>query len=467
MPEHAADTSGERDERLGTTSGNHRLLSHALHLQLRTPDCRRPGCFRTGIRYSLPAQASFSVGNPELDGFPPIHFPRVASPSAPPSIKTPRSPLPVLTRCACCVLLSHLSSYLIHSLSLPTPSDCPHQSFAHYRHVVISVLVARVRRGLRGLPRSPVPRTRRACLDREPFHSCCHYSSQYQGSMQLSRAARIILVGAPGVGKGTQTARLMDRFPQLSAISSGDLLRQNVRSRTPLGMSLLPHSASVDSETNACGIGIQAESRMKAGSLLPDSMILRLILNELTTRGWLQSESAMPYTLNSTAAAAVDAFPDDDPFLMTSTPQSQKYRYSDDPHASFILDGFPRTAAQAAQIDNLFPINLVVNLNTPTSIIMDRICNRWVHEPSGRVYNTTFNAPKVDGRDDVTGEPLTRRSDDDAETWKVRLKSFKETSLPLLEHYDKLGVLWTVEGNSSDEITPRLFEEFGRRFGLR
>ena len=87
-----------------------------------------------------------------------------------------------------------------------------------------------------------------------------------------------------------------------------------------------------------------------------------------------------------------------------------------------------------------------------------------MHAPSGRVYNTGFNKPKVEGKDDVTGEALTKRNDDGEETWKTRLKKFEETSEPLLEHYEKQGVLWRVEGNSSDEISPKLFGEFERRF---
>ncbi|RMY36524.1 hypothetical protein D0864_16556, partial [Hortaea werneckii] len=142
----------------------------------------------------------------------------------------------------------------------------------------------------------------------------------------LRRAARIILIGAPGVGKGTQTERMLQRFPQLSAISSGDLLRENVRQRTPLG--------------------IQAEHLMSTGALVPDSMILRLIRNALTTR---------------------DA----------------EYEYSDDANASFILDGFPRTASQAKQLAALLPMNMVIHIHTPASIVIDRICNRWIHAPSG------------------------------------------------------------------------------------
>lgn len=203
---------------------------------------------------------------------------------------------------------------------------------------------------------------------------------------------------------------------------------------------------------------------MKSGALVPDAMILRLIINELTTRGWIRDSTLRPYALYFSSMdmghQTVDSV------SIPSAIKTSRYTYSDKPSASFILDGFPRTAVQAAQLDKIVPINLVVNLNTPSDIIIDRICNRWVHAPSGRVYNTTFNAPKVDGKDDVTGEPLTRRADDDPEVWKARLKSFKENNEPLLEHYDRMGVLWTVNGNSSDEISPQLFEEFGRRFAV-
>lgn len=177
---------------------------------------------------------------------------------------------------------------------------------------------------------------------------------------------------------------------------------------------------------------------MRAGELVPDNMILKLILNELKSKRWVSPKSSVS-----------DAIP--------TVP-------SDDPTASFILDGFPRTANQASRLDALIPINLVVSLITPVDIILSRIASRWVHAPSGRVYNTDFNAPKVQGKDDVTGESLTKRPDDDEATWKQRLRKFDETSQPLLEHYEKKGVLWTVMGNSSDAISPVLFSEFERRF---
>lgn len=177
---------------------------------------------------------------------------------------------------------------------------------------------------------------------------------------------------------------------------------------------------------------------MRQGSLVPDDKILRLILSELKAKSWIPSTSSI-----SDAAPALP---------------------SELPTASFILDGFPRTSNQASKLDSLVPINLVVSLITPVKIILGRIADRWVHAPSGRVYNTGFNKPKIEGRDDVTGELLTKRDDDGEETWRARLRKFDETSEPLLEHYDKQGILWRVEGNSSDEISPKLFGEIERRF---
>lgn len=211
--------------------------------------------------------------------------------------------------------------------------------------------------------------------------------------------------------------------------------------------------------------GIQVEQTLKAGGLVSDSIILRLINNELTKRGWLGRPQVM--TLNSSAMG-----PEGETYsrsnnemaaFMSAAPRTIGSP-SDDPSASFLLDGFPRTSAQACQLDGLVPINLAVSIKTPFDVILERISGRWVHEPSGRVYNTTFNPPKVSGRDDITGEPLVKRADDDEETYRTRFKKFEETSEPLLEHYARKGVLYEVEGMSSDEISPKLFEEFERRF---
>lgn len=188
---------------------------------------------------------------------------------------------------------------------------------------------------------------------------------------------------------------------------------------------------------------------MQSGNLVPDSMILSLISDELRSKGWLPPLSS-PEIISSSSAS--------------SSPQFTPSPAQISPSASFILDGFPRTASQATSLDSLVPVNFVVHLLTPPSVILSRIASRWVHEPSGRVYNTDFNAPKVAGKDDVTGEVLTQREDDSVDTWKQRLRKFEETSRALLEHYDRRGCLWRVEGNSSDEISPQLFAEIERRF---
>ncbi|KAF3287643.1 hypothetical protein TWF173_009792 [Orbilia oligospora] len=163
----------------------------------------------------------------------------------------------------------------------------------------------------------------------------------------LSRAARIIMVGAPGAGKGTQAARLLKAFPSLKALSSGDLLRDNVARSTEIGQ--------------------RAATYMSSGSLVPDTLMSRLIL--------------------------------------ASLPPAEQ---------SYILDGFPRTRPQAESLTEAgVDVNFVVNLDVPHSVILDRIANRWVHPGSGRVYNLTYSPPKVEGIDDITGEKLVRRVDDD------------------------------------------------------
>lgn len=205
---------------------------------------------------------------------------------------------------------------------------------------------------------------------------------------------------------------------------------------------------------------------MSRGALVPDTMILRLIRNALTTRGWLIPKEGMkPITVNSLSTSSSSPPQPQDDIVNLSPPLDTQYSFSEHPDASFILDGFPRTASQASQLDALIPINLAIHVHTPTSIILDRICNRWIHIKSGRTYNTTFNPPKTAGRDDVTGEKLVQRDDDKPEVWKARLKQFEESAKPLLDHYEKIGVLWRVEGESSDEISPKIFAEFQKRFG--
>ena len=193
---------------------------------------------------------------------------------------------------------------------------------------------------------------------------------------------------------------------------------------------------------------------MRSGGLVPDPLILNLILTELTSRKWLETSDTNDNIItalgrgNGSASSVVHA--------------------SNNPDTSFILDGFPRTATQAQALSYLLPINLVFQMVTPVDIILSRMANRWIHMASGRVYNVGFNDPKVPGKDDVTGEPLMQREDDSEATWRKRLAKFDETSQNLLDFYRKRDpeLVVKVEGNSSDEISPQIFAEVEKRFGI-
>lgn len=219
----------------------------------------------------------------------------------------------------------------------------------------------------------------------------------------------MVLLGAPGSGKGTQTSRLLKQVKQLSSISTGDLLRSQIAKQSEVGK--------------------VAQKYIKNGSLLPDEFMANIVTSELRQRGWLNQK------------------------------------------ASFLLDGFPRTGNQAQLLDkSLSPhdaaINLVVELDVPPEVILDRINNRWVHPGSGRVYNLQYNPPKVPFKDDVTGEPLIKRADDNPKTFQVRLDKYFSELAPIKKFYTDKGVLRTVSGKTSDIIFPKLLKlvksEFGR-----
>lgn len=226
--------------------------------------------------------------------------------------------------------------------------------------------------------------------------------------MSLVKPLRLLLLGAPGSGKGTQTSRLLKKIPELQSISSGDLLRQEVK--------------------NNSEIGSVASKYISQGKLLPDELVTNVVVTHLAQSGWLS------------------------------------------PRATWLLDGFPRTSTQAEILDKDLQnydaeLNLVVELDVPENVILERIENRYVHIPSGRVYNLEYNPPKVPGKDDVTGEPLTKRSDDTAEVFGKRLQEYKSTMAPLKQYYVNNGILQTVSGETSDIIFPKLYDLIKQKFG--
>lgn len=217
--------------------------------------------------------------------------------------------------------------------------------------------------------------------------------------MQLARPLRLLLLGAPGSGKGTQASRLVKTFPELNFLSSGDTLRAEIARGTPLGT--------------------QVQEFMNNGALVPDETMLSVIGSELSERGWLNGK------------------------------------------ASWLLDGFPRTRGQAEELNKMLgkhdaDLNLVVELDVDQNVILERIEARWIHTASGRVYNLDYNPPKTPFKDDLTGEALTKRSDDTAEVFQKRLDKYNEGLDVLRDFYEKKGIYRTVSGNTSDIIFPKL-----------
>ncbi len=182
---------------------------------------------------------------------------------------------------------------------------------------------------------------------------------------------RLILLGAPGAGKGTQANFIKEKY-NIPQISTGDMLRAAIKAGTEMGMA--------------------AKKVMDAGGLVSDDIIIGLVKDRL----------AEPDCANG-----------------------------------YLFDGFPRTVAQAdAMKDSGVAVDYVLEIAVPDESIIERMDGRRCHPGSGRVYHVKFNPPKVEGQDDVTGEPLVQRDDDKAETVKKRLDVYHNQTEVLLSYYN-------------------------------
>ena len=210
---------------------------------------------------------------------------------------------------------------------------------------------------------------------------------------------RIVLLGAPGAGKGTQAQFLMAKFG-IPQISTGDMLRAAIKAGTELGK--------------------QAKAVMDAGKLVSDDLIIGLVKERIT---------------------------------------------QDDCQAGFLLDGFPRTIPQAdAMKENGVSVDHVLEFDVPDEVIVERMAGRRVHSGSGRVYHLIYNPPKVEGKDDVTGDDLSIRPDDEESTVRKRLAIYHEQTKPLVNFYQaeaKSGncQYLTIDGTQAVEDVNALLSE--------
>ena len=181
---------------------------------------------------------------------------------------------------------------------------------------------------------------------------------------------RVILLGGPGAGKGTQANYIREKY-NIPQISTGDMLRAHVKSGSELG--------------------VAAKKIMDQGGLISDDIIMGMVKERIT---------------------------------------------EDDCKNGFLFDGFPRTIPQAEALrDADVQVDAVVEIDVPDEEIIKRMSGRRVHLASGRTYHVTFNPPKEEGKDDVTGEPLIQRDDDQEDTVKERLKIYHDQTEPLIAFY--------------------------------
>jgi adenylate kinase len=213
---------------------------------------------------------------------------------------------------------------------------------------------------------------------------------------------RIILLGAPGAGKGTQAQFLMAKYG-IPQISTGDMLRAAIKAGTALGLA--------------------AKKLMDAGQLVSDELIIGLVKERIA---------------------------------------------QDDCKDGFLLDGFPRTIPQAdAMKENGVAVDHVIEFDVADDVIVERMAGRRVHPGSGRVYHLVYNPPKVEGKDDVSGEELVIRPDDEEATVRKRLTIYHEQTKPLVDYYQseaKAGncSYLTLDGTQPvEQVSALLAEKLG------
>ena len=189
---------------------------------------------------------------------------------------------------------------------------------------------------------------------------------------------RLILLGPPGAGKGTQAAFITGHY-RIPQISTGDMLRAAVKAGTPLG--------------------VAAKKVMDSGQLVSDDIIIGLVKERLKER---------------------------------------------DCAKGYLFDGFPRTIPQAEALKAAgVAIDYVLEIDVPDEAIIERMSGRRVHPASGRNYHVKYNPPKVEGRDDATGEPLVQRDDDREATVQKRLEVYRAQTRPLVDYYGG----WAASGD--------------------